>query len=172
MKNNVKIPVAFQIRVDDVGWHKGDDDRWDNRPSRSGLPRMHHKLDYEMLAKLGKELNTKIGHACMNEAAITMAAAPESIHLDRLGIESGARRDIPELEKLLTSNVLLASGGWTYFYPDWFDGDDPYGLNERIAKAGARIMSERLAKTYKAFKEDKYLLQKAKEDYFDKAYFG
>ncbi len=61
MKNNVKIPVAFQIRVDDVGWHKGDDDRWINRPSRSGLPRMHHKLDYEMLARLGKELNTKIG---------------------------------------------------------------------------------------------------------------
>ncbi len=61
MKDKIKIPVAFQIRVDDVGWHKGDDDRWKNRPSRSGLPRMHHKLDYETLAKLGKELNTKIG---------------------------------------------------------------------------------------------------------------
>ena len=55
MKDKIKIPVAFQIRVDDVGWHKGDDDRWKNRPSRSGLPRMHHKLDYETLAKLGKD---------------------------------------------------------------------------------------------------------------------
>ncbi len=111
------------------------------------------------------------GHACMNEAAIAMAAAPESIHLERLGTESGAKRDIPELQKLIDSDVLLASGGWIDFYPDWFDGDTPYGLNERIAKAGARIMSERVAKVYKAFKEDEYLLRAAKEQYKDKTWF-
>ena len=126
--------------------------------------------DEALILKYHKE-GMITGHACMNEAAITMAAAPESIHLDRLGTENGLKRDIPELEKLIDANVKLSMGGWIDFQPDWFDGDTPYGLNERIAKAGARIMSERLAKTYKAFKEDTYLLNKAKENYHDKAYF-
>ena len=63
MKNSIRIPVAFQIRVDDVGWHNGADERFKNRPSRSGFPRMHHKLDYEVLAKIGEGLGMKIGCA-------------------------------------------------------------------------------------------------------------
>ena len=124
--------------------------------------------DEELILKYHKE-GMKIGHACMNEAAITMAAAPETIHLDRLGTENGAKRDIPELEKLFDAGINLSA--WIYFQPDWFEGDTPYGLNERIAKAGARIMSERLARVYKAFKEDNFLLEQAKKAYHDKSYF-
>ena len=126
--------------------------------------------DEELIIKYHKA-NMLTGHACMNEAALTMAVAPESIHLDRLGIESGAKRDIPELQKLIDADVRIASDGWRHFFPDWYEGDDPYGLNERIAKATARLSSEKLAKTYKAFKEDEYLLRCAKETYFDKSYF-
>ncbi len=42
MKNSITIPVAFQIRLDDVGWHNGSDDRYCSCPSRTGLPRLHH----------------------------------------------------------------------------------------------------------------------------------
>jgi len=61
MAKNVVIPIAMQIRVDDVGWHNGRDERYRNRPSRSGLPRNHHPSDYLVLQELGKALDMKIG---------------------------------------------------------------------------------------------------------------
>jgi len=60
MKNQIAIPVALQLVVDDVGWHNGADERHLGKPSRSGLPRMHHPLDYEELNAIGKGLNMKI----------------------------------------------------------------------------------------------------------------
>lgn len=60
MKNSIKIPVAIQMRVDDVGWHNGSDDRWKGQPSRSGLPRKHNVLDYGVLNEIGKAVNMKI----------------------------------------------------------------------------------------------------------------
>ncbi len=125
--------------------------------------------DEALILKYHEE-GMRTGHACINEAALTMAHTPKSVHLDRLGTESGARRNIPELQKLIDANVKLSMDGWLYFYPDWFTGGDPYGLNERIAKAAARISSERLADIYKAFKEDTYLLEQQKKAYFDKSF--
>lgn len=61
MEKNIVIPVALQIRVDDVAWRNGADERHRNRPSWSGLPRQHHPLDYEMLHRLGERLDMKIG---------------------------------------------------------------------------------------------------------------
>lgn len=112
-----------------------------------------------------------LGHACFGETALTMAAAPESVHLERLGIESGLPIDVPEVNKLTDAGVNIADGGWAYKFPNWYHGTDPIGINERIAEAAARIASEKLAKAYKAFKEDEYLLRKAKESYHDKTYF-
>lgn len=63
MKNNIKIPVAFQIRVDDVGWHNGEDERCIGQPSRTGIPRNHVALDYPVIHELGKALNMKINCA-------------------------------------------------------------------------------------------------------------
>jgi len=56
----IKIPAAMQIRVDDVGWHIGSDDRLLGQPSRSGLPRNHSVLDYPVLNELGKGLGVHI----------------------------------------------------------------------------------------------------------------
>lgn len=126
--------------------------------------------DEELIIKYHKA-NMLIDHACMQEAAFVMGSAPETVHLNRLGKESGARRNVPELQKLLDLNVKIAMDGWIYFYPDWFSGDDPYGLNERIAKAAARMSTEKLAEIYKAFKEDEFLLKSAKESYKDKTWF-
>ena len=58
--DKIIIPVAFQLSLDDVGWHDGNDLREIGQPSRSGLPRYHHPLDYRMLAELGKALDMKI----------------------------------------------------------------------------------------------------------------
>ena len=54
------IPYAVSIRVDDVGWHNGADDRFVGRPSRSGIPRFHHPSDVQVINEIGKGLGTKI----------------------------------------------------------------------------------------------------------------
>lgn len=57
---NIIIPVALSIIVDDVGWHDGADRRYINEPARSGLPRFHHPDDVRALNEIGKALNTRI----------------------------------------------------------------------------------------------------------------
>ena len=128
------------------------------------------KEDEELILRYYNE-NIEMGHACFGETALTMAAAPDSVHLDRLGIESGLSLNLPEVKALVDAGVNIADGGWEYNYPNWFSGHDPIGINERIAEAAARLSSEKLAKAYKAFKEDTYLLRKTKENYNDKTYF-
>jgi len=61
MNNNIQIPIAAQIRVDDVAWHNGFDDRYKQRPSRTGIPRLHHPDDYDILNEIGRALDMKIG---------------------------------------------------------------------------------------------------------------
>ncbi len=126
--------------------------------------------DEEIILRLYRE-NILLGHACFGETALIMAAAPESVHLDRLGIESGLPLEIPELQNLADAGVNIADGGWEIKYPNWFSGHDPIDMNERIAEAAARLASEKLAKAYKAFKEDTILLEHAKKSYHDKSYF-
>ena len=41
MLNKIKIPVAIQITIDDLGWHGGRDDTNIGKASRSGIPRDH-----------------------------------------------------------------------------------------------------------------------------------
>ena len=60
MKDKLCVPVAIQLRVDDVAWHFGDDERYKDHPSRSGIPRMHQPMDYRALHELGKALNMKV----------------------------------------------------------------------------------------------------------------
>ena len=63
MKDKIIIPVAAQIRLDDVAWHNGFDDRYCSRPSRTGLPRLHHALDYPVIHELGKAFGMQINCA-------------------------------------------------------------------------------------------------------------
>lgn len=56
----IRIPLGVSICVDDVGWHRGDDDRSFGGPSRSALPRRHHPSDVLVLNEIGKGLGTKI----------------------------------------------------------------------------------------------------------------
>jgi len=130
---------------------------------RGSIPEINEE-DEELLIKYHSEGMTG-GHACMGEAALVMGFAPESVHLDRLGIESGLRQSVPELDKLQSAGVNIASGGWGSYFPNWFSGHDPVGCNERIGQAALRISAEFVAKAIKAFKEDEYMMaaMKAKQ---------
>ncbi|MBO7761305.1 MAG: hypothetical protein J6T24_00750, partial [Clostridia bacterium] len=57
---NITLPIAVSIRVDDVGWFEGADWRTRGLPSHSGLPRRHDPRDVQVLAKIGKGLGTKV----------------------------------------------------------------------------------------------------------------
>ena len=57
---NIKLPIAVSIRVDDVGWFEGADDRHLGRPSRSGIPRRHDPRDILALNEIGRGLGTKV----------------------------------------------------------------------------------------------------------------
>lgn len=113
------------------------------------------KEDEELIIKYHKE-GMAIGHACMGETAYMMGISPESVHLDRLGIESGANLHIAD--HLVEAGLRISSGGWGLNHPNSFSGDDPIGCNERIGKAALRIGAEYIAKIYKLFKEDNLLL--------------
>ena len=94
------------------------------------------------------------GHACIHEAASMMAFAPETVHLERLGIESGKTLNKENIRKLNDAGINLASGGWGFNYPNWYCGDDYEGLNERMANATFRLQIENLAESFKVFKDD------------------
>ena len=57
---DIILPTAVTVRVDDVGWFEGADERYTNRPARSGLPRRHVPDDFRVLHEIGRGLNTKI----------------------------------------------------------------------------------------------------------------
>ncbi len=112
--------------------------------------------DEELIVKYHK-MNMKLGHACFSETARMMGIAPECVHLDRLGIEDGHSLELTQ--KFSDAGLSLASEGWGYNYPNWFDGDDPYGCNERIGKATLRMEAEWAANAFKVLKEDKDLIR-------------
>jgi len=113
------------------------------------------KEDIDLLLKYHEEKMSG-GHACMGETAHIMGFAPESVHLDRLGIESGLKHKCPPLEKFIEAGINLASNGWHYTSPNWFSGHDPVGCNERIGKASLRVAAELTAKAIKVFKDDDF----------------
>lgn len=60
MKESVIIPSALQLCIDDLGWFIGHDQRYDGKPSRTGMPRRHYAEDYEIINDLGKAIDQKI----------------------------------------------------------------------------------------------------------------
>lgn len=114
------------------------------------------KEDVDLILKY-HEQDMKLGHGCFNETAQVMAVAPESVHLDRLGIEDGQDRKVAA--KYKENGITIRDGGWFANYPNAFTGDDPVGCNERIGKAALRYSAERLAKIVKFYKEDEDLIK-------------
>lgn len=59
--NDVKIPVALQLVLDDVGWMDGMIPYWDGwNPNRTGMPRKHVLEDYIALNEIGRAIGMKI----------------------------------------------------------------------------------------------------------------
>lgn len=112
--------------------------------------------DEALLIKYHKE-HMVVGHACMSETACMMAIAPDAVHMDKLGIESGLPTG--KSTYLREVGIEVEDGGWGLEFPNAYSGTDPIGCNERIGRACLRIEAERLAKAARVFKEDTYLLE-------------
>ena len=81
-----------------------------------------------------------------------MGICPETVKMDRLGIESGLSTHAAD--KYAKNSVRIRDGGWFVDRPNAYSGHDPIGCNERIGKAAVRLEAERLASTLKFIKED------------------
>ena len=97
-----------------------------------------------------------VGHACLSETAYIMAIAPEAVHMERLGIESGLSTHAADY--LAEAGIRIADGGWSENYPNAFSGNDPIGCNERIGYATMMFEAKKLARACKVFKEETKLL--------------
>ena len=111
--------------------------------------------DEELLIKYHKE-GMILGHACFGEGSYMMGIAPESMHLEYLGEESG----LPTGDSKPYRNVGISvkNGGWCLEHPHAYCGHDPYGMNERIGAAALRLEAERLARAIRFYKDDEKLL--------------
>lgn len=112
--------------------------------------------DEDYIIKFFDEGGTN-GHAGFGEVAYMMAIAPEAVHLDRLGIESGASTH--KADFLNRAGLRIRDGGWEVDFPNAYDGTDPVGCNERMAKCCFRLASERLAYQIKVLKEENETLK-------------
>lgn len=104
------------------------------------------------------------GHACMGETAYIMGIAPESVNLDMLGRESGLPKESP-IKHLTDAGIITDSYDWFRTFPNWYEGHDPVGCNERIGRAAVRLESERIARAFKSYKEDKAFVETMKDLY-------
>lgn len=113
------------------------------------------KEDIDLLLKYHEE-KLVIGHACLGETSLVMSVAPDSVHLDRLGIESGL--SLHKADYLAKAGIMIKDGGWGINYPNAYTGGD-HECNERIAKAALRFTSEIYAQRFKLYKEDENVLK-------------
>lgn len=98
------------------------------------------------------------GHGCLGETALVMGAAPETVKLHRLGIESGKSLHLTDYFR--EAGIEIRDDGWFEDYPNNYAAtEDPVDCNERIGKAALRFEAERIANAYKVFKEDQNLLK-------------
>lgn len=55
--DKIKIPVALQLVMDDMGWFYGKNDLANGGPARTHIPRNHALEDYLVLEEIGKKLD-------------------------------------------------------------------------------------------------------------------
>ena len=79
-----------------------------------------------------------------------MGLYPESVHLERMGIESGLSIHATDY---LTRAGLTIPLAWDINYPNNFSGED-HICNERIGRASVRVNAEMLADNIRFIKED------------------
>jgi creatinine amidohydrolase len=119
------------------------------------IPEMNED-DIKLIQKYHEE-KMQIGHGGMGETSYIMGLYPETVHLDRLGIESGLSTHAAD--KFREHGISIRDGGWFVDRPYAYSGHDPIGCNERIGKAAVRLEAERLAATIKFIKEDEDLIK-------------
>lgn len=104
-----------------------------------------------------RERRMYTGHGGLDETSYMMAIAPETVHMEALGVIDG--HSTHEADYLAEAGLHLIDSGWEVNHPHFLAGEDPIGCNERIAKATVRMETERLAKVFKIIKEDTNILK-------------
>lgn len=146
---NLIIPVAIQICLDDVGWDNGTDMRAGGGQSRTGMPRLHAYEDYEAVEMLGRALNQRI--LC---AMCVMDWDKDNLLRGQRGIthmpdtwDRAAEIDIPKMERFAAfikesrymelalhgvSHGAYTDGGERIHESEFFRNKTLYGLDRSL----------------------------------------
>ena len=127
MEKKYCIPIALQIVTDDVGWFNGYDHRCSEGPSRTGIPRKHCYLDYEVLEAVGREIGMKINCPFVIgewDKKNRLRGMPHATN-DEKGWDMASKIDYAEAERCLDAinraeHIELAFHGLMHGY--WEDG--------------------------------------------------
>jgi len=126
-----------------------------NKGGREQFPELTDE-DIEVMRDFVMHKKT-MGHGCFGETAYILGSYPETVRMDRLGVESGLSTKATQY--LNDAGIHLQDDGWIINYLNRYSGHDPYGCNERIGKAAIRVAAEDLAKRLKIIKEDDNILK-------------
>lgn len=126
------------------------------KEGKASIPELNEE-DIEVIMKYYEGDFIEGGHAGFGETAYIMGQHPETVKMDRLGIESG--QSLHFGKKYKNAGIEIRDGGWDISYPNCYSGDDPVGCNERIGKAALRLEAERVARAIKLIKEDTDLIK-------------
>jgi len=124
--DNICVPVAVQLVLDDVGWIYGRDQRSSHNPSRTGMPRYHVLEDYQVLEAVGKAANMKINVMFVIgewDRRRTLAKIPNSTKWgkDWNGVPYFVEKDIEEIRDYLNSCEYVELGFHGLLHDMWDD---------------------------------------------------
>jgi len=106
------------------------------------------KEDIEILEAYG---NKKGGHGCFSETALVYDNYPELVRLDKMDKVDGVSTHLfDDFVKFGLSTPFY----WMANYPNSYDGEMHYGLNERIARAMGESNVECISEMYKFIKNE------------------
>jgi len=105
------------------------------------------------------ESGTGGAHADIRETSMVMAYDESLVAKERYEAESGVSTG---KSKALKSLGVETVNEWLADYPNSYEASPPIGASANIGRAMIRVSSERLAKIFKAVKEDEQCLKSAK----------
>ena len=104
----------------------------------------------------------KYGHASFSETSLIFGSRPDLVRMDRADAVSGLsahRADYLDAVGLGESTRF-----WGINFPNSYQGDTPYGCNERIGKFAMRLLTEQAVRIIRTLKYDDNILRWNEED--------
>lgn len=143
--NDMLIPTALQINMDDVGWWCGRDDRKIGGPSRTGMPRNHCVEDYQAIADLGAELNMQINCAfVLGEWDVEDRLGQEILHFSHFGADWNNvayrnREDLERAAEIIRNSPYIGVAMHGLYHGYYMPGTDNHDCSDYLYAINGKL---------------------------------